>query len=198
MTIWRRLFAERGVFTSFEAAAQAPQKVRALRLTDMDVMQYQGRFAQFTHLRKLSIHACSSVQLPDDIGTLKTLAFLQVLNMPIEEFPAWICTLDNLEHLTLRGTFIRTLPPDIARLSKLIFLSVSCSLVAELPPEIAELPRLRRLEVSDTRLTTLPESFDRMKSLRSICVVMMKDMTWPQYDVLRARFGKRLTPTIRR
>uniref|UniRef100_A0ACD5T6L6 Uncharacterized protein n=1 Tax=Avena sativa TaxID=4498 RepID=A0ACD5T6L6_AVESA len=120
-------------------------KIRALRFTDCDKTElHDAAFSSAKSLRVLDLSECSIHKLPDSIGVLKHLRYL---NAP-----------------SVQDAII---PNSITRLSRLIYLNLcgSCKILA-LPESIGEIAGLQYLNLSGcSGIEKLPESFGRLKAL---------------------------------
>jgi Leucine-rich repeat (LRR) protein len=91
---------------------------------DHQVQEWGPKFLQLVNLRGLHlqgdwrIYDSKTFYLPAEIGQLRTLKQLTLLNLPID-FPAWIADLTQLRTLTVRGTNLTTIPDWIHHLSHL-------------------------------------------------------------------------------
>ena len=89
-------------YAELDEAIREAAKVRKIRLWafEIDVNNYAKSFLKFVVIEKLYIQG-SPIHppfLPKEIGELKTLKKLEMLNVPFLEFPQWIENLENLEY----------------------------------------------------------------------------------------------------
>ena len=125
---------------------------------DAHLQGWGPQFLQLTNLQRLELQGDgylfdrTDFTLPAEIGQLRTLKCLVLLNLPIE-FPEWIADLPNLRYLVVRGTNLTTIPPWIDRLHSLHTLRIENCDLAVLPETLREMTNLRELGLSDTRLT---------------------------------------------
>ena len=94
-------------------------------------------------LRVLSFSCYDISDLPESLGKLKLLRYLDLSHTLIEKLPDKTCSLYNLQTLLLSG----------------------CSKLAALPKNIGDLVNLRHLDVSGTTVQ-MPPGFKRLKSLQ--------------------------------
>jgi Leucine-rich repeat (LRR) protein len=162
---------DRKWITSFDDAEQRPCAVKHLRLWNVDVAKQGDRFSKFSNLHSLDIRWSRSIELPSDIGLLKDLRYLCLLNVPLVYFPSWIFELVELRHLTVRGTEINHIPAEIAQLVNLRYLELGNSNLVSLPVELSRLRKLRDLYASDNLLTTIPDALAGVPHLKRIGMV---------------------------
>lgn len=147
-------------YTNLEVALKTPHRVRRLSLTDFDVdlNDYASAFPEFRNLKALDIHVAIThpSALPSQIGELKTLKRLTLLNIPFLEFPNWIQELGNLEVLRVRGCELNSIPSFIGRLKKLRKLGVENCELSAIPKELNQLEKLKELVLSDTKISYFP------------------------------------------
>lgn len=169
------LFFKKKKCNSLPEAIQNASGCKELSLKWLDYnLKTHGRdFAMLKKLRSLYIQGNPTIydmpgfELPEELGELKTLKTLSLLNLPLQEFPGWITQLTGLEHLMVRGTDIQVIPESIAALKNLIILRIENCPLPALPVELKHLKKLRILGLSDTRLTSIhPEGMpDGLKEI---------------------------------
>ncbi|KAL6607720.1 hypothetical protein ACP70R_040783 [Stipagrostis hirtigluma subsp. patula] len=145
--------------------------VLALRFEACKEMELSDNvFAAFAkHLRVLNLSGCHVKKLPDSIGGLKQLRYLNAPGIEDEVFPCSIISgLHELRYLSLRGSVKLTdLSKRFGRLSKLVYLDLSgCSELKALPDSFGMLWRLQRLDLSGcSAMEALPDSFCLLRRL---------------------------------
>ena len=159
------LFTRR--YTSLPQTLPWPSLCRRLDVYAVDhrLQEWGSKFLQLSHLQSLHLQGSSSIydsttfSLPVEIGQLRTLKRLTLLNLPID-FPAWIADLPNLRYLMVRGTNLTAIPPWIHQMSRLCKLAVENCDLTVLPETLRRMHHLRELWLADTRIRDFsPEQF---------------------------------------
>ncbi len=158
----------------FEPRFLAPFRRRlSVRWVDERVREWGPELSRLRHLRELflqgdpSIYYLTDFTLPTEIGALRTLRRLELLNLPVD-FPEWIANLTDLRYLMVRGTDVREVPDWIVRLKKLHTLRVENCDLQSLPSTLRQMDNLRHLGLCHTPLlpSLSPEQLPRhLKSL---------------------------------
>jgi len=136
------------------------RKVKILSIIghEFDINKHGVDFMRFENLEELFLqnNGMYTSLLPEEIGRLKTLTKLYVLNYSYREFPEWVLNLKNLKSLMIRGNDIIKIPDQIGQLVQLEKLRIeNCELV-DLPDSVSNLVNLRKLSLSDNfKLTKL-------------------------------------------
>ena len=104
------------------------------------------------------------------LPTMEQLRGLSLSNYKsITEVPNSIGNLLYLRYLNLSHTNIERLPYETCKLYNLLFLHLSgCKKLTELPEDMGKLVNLRHLDVSDTALREMPVQIARLKNLQTL------------------------------
>lgn len=123
-------------------------------------------------LRVLSLCAYWILQLPNDIGELKHLRYLEFSRTAIEVLPESVSTLYNLQTLILERCYrLKKLFPDIGNLTNLRHLKNSHSnLFEEMPLRIGKLTSLRTL----AKFAVGKSNCSGLRELRSLTLLQDK------------------------
>ncbi|KAA0044619.1 putative disease resistance protein RGA3 isoform X1 [Cucumis melo var. makuwa] len=99
-----------------------------------------GKIANCTRLRVLVVDS-SITKLPESIGKMKHLRYLDISNSKIEELPNSISLLHNLQTLKF-GSSMKHLPQNLSKLANLRHLKFS---IPQTPPHLSRLTQLQTL-----------------------------------------------------
>ncbi|KAK1698404.1 hypothetical protein QYE76_015101 [Lolium multiflorum] len=127
-------------------------KIRALRFMDCDKIElHHAAFSFAKSLRVLDLSECIIHKLPDSIGVLKQLRYLNAPRVQDALIPNDISTLSKLMYLNLHGSSkILALPESIGKIEGLAYLDLSgCSEIAKLPESFGRLKELVHLDLSN-------------------------------------------------
>ena len=115
-------------------------------------------------LEGLTIINASISQLPESIGKLKKLNTLNVMNCQLKNFPNSVFELPNLMYIFADNNQINSIPEDIKAL-KLNSISLVNNNLQTLPESLALLPKLNSLKIDGNPFKTLPTAFNQVKGL---------------------------------
>ena len=147
-------------FSTLDEALKRPKKCKKLSLIfyDQNLKDKGEIFLQFSNLKVLELLASPSIyylndfEIPSEIGNLKKLKKISVLNFPLKTFPEWIFGIKSLQYLMLRGSDIPEIPNSISRLEKLKTLRIENCKLSKIPKTLSQMKNLKILGLSDTLL----------------------------------------------
>ncbi|XP_058785909.1 putative disease resistance protein At3g14460 [Vicia villosa] len=119
---------------------RAPSHIRTFALEEI-IYQLNPYF-----FRTLSLSHYDITSLPDSIGRLSHLCYLDLSHTALQTLPDSICDLRNLQTLKL----------------------TNCRSLASFPPRICNLINLRCLDVRDSGVQEMPFQMNKMTSLRTL------------------------------
>ncbi|CAC5413198.1 Leucine-rich repeat and calponin homology domain-containing protein 2,Leucine-rich repeat and calponin homology domain-containing protein 1,Leucine-rich repeat and calponin homology domain-containing protein 4,Leucine-rich repeat and calponin homology domain-containing protein 3 [Mytilus coruscus] len=105
--------------------------------------------------------------IPEAIGRLQNLTFINLSRNQLVVIPPFICELVSLEVLIASHNKLISLPEEMGVLDKLMEIDVSCNEISQLPPQIGDLKSLKSLNVRRNMLIELPIELSKL-SLRKI------------------------------
>ncbi|CAN6567204.1 unnamed protein product [Malus baccata var. baccata] len=111
----------------------------------------------------LSLSHCDNKELPDWIGNLKHLRYIDLSYGGFEKLPETICTLHNLQTLLL----------------------FNCYKLAQLPINLGRLINLCHLDVRSTNLKEMPPHMDKLKDLHTLSDFVVGKQIAPSIVVLK-------------
>ena len=135
-----------------ESSTTSLAMLRALRFMDCRDCEVHGSaFCAANSLRVLDLSECFINKLPDSIGRMKQLRYINAPKIKDRMIPECITTLSKLRFLSLRGScFILALPDSIGEIQDLVHLDLSgCWGIEELPESFGDLKSLEHLDFAN-------------------------------------------------
>ncbi|KAL4578618.1 hypothetical protein LXL04_014745 [Taraxacum kok-saghyz] len=119
------------------------------------------------HLKDIDLESCAIEDLPEDIGHLESLEWLNLRLTPVKHLPDSICMLKRLKTLLLARCYVlEKLPEDIGLLESLEELSAAYCKIRDVPSSICKLKHLKEFDLRCCdQLEKLPEKLGDLKCL---------------------------------
>ena len=130
-----------------------------------------GLMVRNRHVVYLSIRIVDNKnlrELPEGVGELPYLEYLDVSHHAIQTVPKFIKNLKRLKVLKLSSNKIATIAGEIGKLVLLESFDLNDNLIKEIPASIGNLRKLKYLELAGNEIFHLPESIGRLSSLESL------------------------------
>ena len=115
----------------------------------------------------ISYNRGEPISIPESMGELKSLNYLDISGCNIVEIPASIGELKNLEYLNLTNSKIDSVDPAIGKLTKLVALNFASNWdLNAIPETIGNLENLETLNLNGCKnLSTIPETIGDLQKL---------------------------------
>ena len=118
----------------------------------------------------LALSDQSIAELPDCIGDLTSLLYVNVGYNDLTTLPASIIKLTNIEELNIRNNQFSVVPESIGELTSLKMLWMQDNQLTTIPDFIGNLTNLEWLHIAKNQLTSLPESIKNLTNLQELIV----------------------------
>ncbi|XP_076954534.1 disease resistance protein Roq1-like [Bidens hawaiensis] len=128
-----------------------------------------GSICSLQHLTALDLQFSGIEELPEDLGQLECLEYLDLGCTKVKHQPNSICMLKRLKTLILWDCYrFEKLPEDVGELESLEELNLQgCSNLREIPISICKLKRLRELKLRGSfRVENLPDELGNLGCLQ--------------------------------
>ncbi|MFT5779401.1 MAG: hypothetical protein ACI837_002359 [Crocinitomicaceae bacterium] len=153
------------VYKSLEEALKTPDKVYMLDIAYPPISELPESIGLLKNLVWLELNDNNLVSLPDAICELKDLKVLNLSDNKLRSLPVNFGNLTNLTTLILEDNMLKALPESMKRLSKLEKLNIRGNKFAELPDLIGAFKSLTFIDLARNELTTFPGSIGKLKQL---------------------------------
>jgi len=117
---------------------------------------------------KFSLSNKNITEIPDEIGKLKNVEYLDLSFNDISVLPPALFELTKLNTLLLFRNEISVIPPEIKSLQHLSLLDISYNQISELPPELCSLINLESLDASYNSLLRIPMDLVKLYNLKKL------------------------------
>jgi len=129
-------------------------------------LENQGFSIDNRMIKQLGLYDCGLMTLPDSIGSLSSLEYLDLENNQLNILPESIGNLTKLEKLILTNNKLKTLPQSIGNLISLKKLVLKDNLLTTLPKSLGNLKKLELLVLSGNHITFIPDSIRELPQLK--------------------------------
>jgi|GEM_PF-4305108 len=174
-------------YTSFHFLPSSIEKLQKLENLYIRGSLYSlpEQIGQLKNLTSIHILESAIAVLPESIGNLKKLKNLLLYYSPISSIPASIGGAFNLKILWISGTKITSIPVETGFLAKLEKLRIENNpLLSGLPAELFYLGNLKELVISgNEKVLELPSDFSKLKNLHRM------EISYTSLGVLPAMTG---------
>ena len=134
-------------------------------MTDTSVCDWGGITCTDGHITTILFHDINLIALPESIGDLTYLHFLQLFRTQISSLPETIGELSQLQAIQINQNQVTSLPDSIGNLSSLTRLEFYDNQISSLPESIGNLTGLQILYLYDNQISSLPASIGNLINL---------------------------------
>lgn len=142
--------------TSIEEALKAPDSVRYLNLYATSQKAFPDDILKLKNLERLSLRQNTIASLPEGIGTLPALKWMDLGRIGLTSLTPSVGSLQNLAHLYVNDNALTQLPEELGNCPKLEYLNADRNKLTTLPASIGKQSSLKWLRLNGNQLTALP------------------------------------------
>ena len=117
---------------------------------------------------RLDLSGLGISRLPDEIGTLSTLEFLNLGKNPLSTLPATFAGLTSLKIIFFLGCEFTKVPEVLGSMKSLYMLSFKANKVEEVPAASIPYRTLGWLILSDNNIACLPDTVGKCENMRKL------------------------------
>lgn len=134
------------------------------------ISRLRNELADCTSLKSIVGNASRIKSLPEDIGKLQNLVYINLASNRIIEIPESIGELTNLKNLSLGSNDISQLPESFTKLKNLTFCGLSYNRFKDFPEGVLQLHKLQTLWLHNNSFKNIPVEVASIKSLQYMLV----------------------------
>lgn len=156
-----------------------------LHLADLSLTTLPESIGQLQNLRWLDVRSNQLTALPESLGELQKLTRFILDDNPFKTVPPLYFQLRALEYIDLERTGIERLPAAVKNLQKVGEICVQGNQLRALPAELGDLPKLKELHLEGNALPDpYPELIERgtQAVLTYVRSLTKEEETQPQYE----------------
>ncbi len=118
------------------------------------------------YIKELKINSFGVNFIPESIGKLTSLEYLEISFGGVRKIPVSICNLKALKHLDLSSHKIEKIPKYINLLTSLEVLNLAFNQIDEIPNSLSQIDSLRELFINNNNLRMIPGSIQELSNLQ--------------------------------
>ncbi len=155
-------------------------KIIALRLDGKEQHRFPPQIKLLKSLKTLILRGFLDKDVPEWIGDLQNLEYLDLCDSQLETLPKTIGKLRNLVRLDLSRNKLVNLPKEIVGLKNLEYFDMADNRLIIFPIELCELTKLVSLGLGKNEINKIPSSIEKLINLRDIYLVNNPLRTLPK------------------
>ncbi|MBR5451988.1 MAG: hypothetical protein IKV36_03220 [Clostridia bacterium] len=132
-------------------------------------------------ITELEVYKNEVEEIPSEISNCKNLKRLNLLKAySLKKLPESIGELENLEYINLSLSVVKELPESIGNLKKLKYIYAGACWIESVPESIGDCESLIVLDLHSTEISAIPDSICKLKNLKSLDLGQVKLTSLPQ------------------
>lgn len=136
------------------------------------IKELQSSIEHLEGLRNLRLRECSKlVSLPENMGNLKSLGYVNEERSGISQVPDSIADLNEIKSLSFAGCRGLVLPTLLSGLCSSTELDLKDCGITEIPQDIGSVSALEKMDLSGNNFENLPASMKQISRLRYLYLI---------------------------
>lgn len=130
----------------------------------LESLPERGFFATMPCLKRLDLHSCALLSIPEEISQLRdTLEHISLHSNALVEIPDAITECKGLKWMSLNSNMLERLPESMGNLVNLERLSLHINRLQEIPESIGQCSHIEALSLHSNDLRNIPDSIGNLK-----------------------------------